>query len=331
MFRLVLIMLVTGSVLAPVALAQTATGTQTDATDLTTGTPMDNAGGGRVSARAPGKWVQAAITRHNNLTKARLRGPRFGESNTTEAELRFGDSSTTGSGTTGSGGLTDLLNLANQFLGGGASDLSGLLGGLTGSGTTTTGTSSSSSGTATSSSGTTIPPPLNGTSYTLEDLLALAQQYGGTQKTNNAGVKTSTTAQTQDSSSTGRTIAGRTFGGAIARLPKPEQRYQSITDLTEVGSNGTTTAEQSFRVRWTNAMLQTFFSAASVALQSSEFVTILQNFLEDTFGPLFCPQDDTEDDGSAAKWHDGGLVLALAGVGAPGVSPSGSVGGTASG
>lgn len=113
------------------------------------------------------------------------------------------------------------------------------------------------------------------TNYTLEDLIALGQAYENSlQKSNNAAGKSSVNTQA---------------GGAIARLPKPAQTAQSTTTTT---TTTPATTESSFAVRWTNAMLGTFFSALSVGFQSSTFITML----EDALRPLVLPGTENASD-----------------------------------
>ncbi|HPM23084.1 MAG TPA: hypothetical protein PLP66_04225 [Phycisphaerae bacterium] len=113
------------------------------------------------------------------------------------------------------------------------------------------------------------------TDYTLEDLIALGQAYENSQqKSSNAASRSSVNTQA---------------GGAIARLPKRAQTAQSTTTTTTTG-----TTESSFAVRWTNAILGTFFSALSVGFQSSAFITML----EDALRPLVLPGTENADDGN---------------------------------
>ncbi len=255
--------LVAVSVVAGLAVSGAAAQTQTQAaTDLSAATPQENAAGGSVSQRAPSTWVRAAITRHSDLQALRLTGPRFGQPNTEEASLRFSGNSTATSTTTG--GLGGLLDLLNQL--GGTGSLGNLVGGLTG------GTTGSTTG------GVTIPAPSNGSSYTLADLIALGQSVGGTQKTNNAPLATLPVDQTASKTgSVTQTRNGITYGGAIARLPKPEERFQSQV--------ATSQPTASFGTRWMTAMADTFFAAIALGMQSDAFVTAL----EDALRPLVLP------------------------------------------
>lgn len=276
------------------SLTQTSTQTQTtSATDLTTASPQENASGGRVAARAPGTWVQAAITRHSELMAQRLQGPRFGQQNTQEGQARGGTQAAT-TGQSGFGGLADLLRLATQF--GSTGSLSGLSGLLTG----TTGTTTGSTGG--------FPPPANGTSYTLEDLIRLGQMHGGGTPTptgtSTAGGSTAT------KTSTSQTNQQATPGGAIGRLPKPEQRVQQTTTSTPQ-------VQTDFKTRWANAMLQTFFSAVTLGLQSNQVI----GAIKDALRPLILPPAENNNGGNSGGSGNG------SGNGSGGGSGNGSGGG----
>jgi hypothetical protein len=228
------------------------------ASDLASATPQENASSSAVNQRAPGTWVRGAIARHTGLKGLRLTGPRFGQPNTEEADLRFGTGTGTTSTTDGLGGLLDLLNQV-----GGLGELGNLVGGLTGGttgGTDTTG----------------------GTNYTLADLIALGQSVGATSKSITADATSEAGGgATTKVGATTQTRYGRTYGGAIARLPKPEERYQTST---------TTTETTSFKTRWANAMAQTFFSAVALGFQSTAFIELLK----DSLRPLVLPQSQTD-------------------------------------
>ncbi len=261
------------------AMAQTTT---TVSTDLRSQTPTENLTG--AGSRSPGTWVRAAIARHIGLMGIRLTGPRFGEPNTEEAAARFGGGSSATGTNGGLSGLDALLNLASQF-GVDTSALGGLMGGTTGG-----------SGTVGGTTGGTIPPPSNGTNYTLEDLIRLGQMYEagsgmstGTQK----GVAgTMVTAQTSDDWT-------RDESGAVGRLPKPAYRLQGVSSLIPQ-----TTEELDFRTRWANSLLQTFFTVLSTGLTSSAMVTVIKDALR----PLMFPDVDSEgnDDGDGSGGDDSG-------------------------
>jgi hypothetical protein len=245
-----------------------------NSTDLSSATPQENAAGGSVSLRSPGTWVRGAITRHTGLQGIRLTGPRFGQPNTEEAQLRFGNNQSGTSSTTG--GLSGLLDLLNQVGGiGGLSNLdlgnlTNLAGGLTGTGGSTTGT-------------TTTGGSTDGASA-LADLIALGQTAGGTAKTANNALPSLPASQTPvKTGSLTQTRNGRTYGGAIARLPKPEERFQTSTPTTT-----TQPSEPSFGTRWLTAMTETFFSAVALGMQTPAFV----NALADALRPLVLPQSD---------------------------------------
>jgi len=258
--------------------ANAQTGDSTGATSLTESSPQENARSGSVSLRSPGTWVRGALSRHGELKGLRLTGPRFGQPNTEEAELRFGSSGSSSS--SGLGSLGSLLNLAGS-LGSGSTgaigDIGTLLGSLVGGGS---GSTSGSTTTGSGSGDVTIPPPSNGTSYTLQDLLALQDAYASQKSINSESDKTSTM-QSQDE---------QTFGGAIGRLPKAEDRFQTTTEEGD-----------SFKVRWANAMLQTMFSAVAVGFQSSPFIDALKDGLR----PLFYPPAEETADGDGSGDGDG--------------------------
>lgn len=239
--------------------------TTTTATSLADSTPQENVSGGSVALRAPGTWIQDALSRHAMLMAKRVNGPRFG--NSTDPNTQTNESaSSSGSGSSASAGsLTDLISSL-----GGTGTVGSLIGSLSGGSTTTSGSDSS------------------GTDSALAELLALAAQYGGTQQTKNAG----TTQATSIKSSTARSST-REFGGALGRLPKAEQLYQSSTTTTD-------TTDSSFRIRWSNAMLQTFFTALGIGLQTSQFVTVLKDALR----PLVYPTETESTDASNTDTTD---------------------------
>ncbi len=229
--------------------------------------------GTRIEGATPSSWVRAALTRHSNLMGQRLTGPRFGESNEAEAALRFNGG---GSSSSSAGGL---LGLANSFAStfGLSGGVESLLGGMAGgSGGTTSGSSGSGSGSGSS--------PTPDQLAQLEALMALAE--GNRQVMNGLGDDVGA-----ESANGFTESAGHQFGGALGRLTKPEQRFQQVEQETP------------FRIRWADAMLQTFFTSLTVGFQSNDFITIL----EDALRPLFpFPSDDDTDDGNADDGGDDG-------------------------
>jgi hypothetical protein len=256
--------------IAPTAGAQTTTSTGTNGD-----TAIQAVGG------TPGSWVRGALTRHSQLIGERVTGPRSGKMPT----LPTDNSSSSNSGTS----TNSLSSLLSSLGSGGLGDLTSLLGSLTGgnasTGTTgTTGTSGSS-------------PSTSGTS-SLADLIAsmaLAQganpTSSGTSKLLDAAQSTSPTTNAT-TGTLSATEVRKNFGGAIARLPKPEQRFQSTAPAT--------TTERSFGVRFLDATLQTVFTALTVGFQSSDFIT----FLEDQLRPLILPST-TDNSGSGSSNSDG--------------------------
>jgi hypothetical protein len=226
----------------------------------------------------------------------RLTGPRFGQPNTEEASLRFSGNSTATPTTTG--GLSGLLDLINQL--GGTSGLSDLVGGLTGS---TTGNATNTTGGTSTTNG----------SSALADLIALGQSVAGTQKAANSSAL-ATLPVDQTASKTGsvtQTRNGITYGGAIARLPKPEERFQSQV--------ATSQPTASFGTRWMTAMASTLFNAIALGMQSDAFVTALENALR----PLILPTASSTS-GSGSGSNSG------SGSGSGSGSNSGSNGGSSS-
>lgn len=154
---------------ASAALAQ-AQGSDSSGTNIADRTPRENVAPGNVAKRAPGSWVRSAIARHQNLINERLRGD-----GTDDEESQSPSGGTTG-GTTSSGGLlgglsgllsggglSDLLNLADQF----GINVPGLTGGTGGN---------TSGGTG----GTTLQDVQDaGAQDALAQLLALQQAMGG--------------------------------------------------------------------------------------------------------------------------------------------------------
>jgi hypothetical protein len=269
MFRILTAASIVLSLFVMAGAAQTQTGTA-----LTASTPQENAGGGGVSQRSPGTWIRAALARHNTLKGLRVNGPRFGQQNTTEVQAAQ-LAAATGNAATTTGGLGGLLDLVNQFTGGSGANLgnlTNLLGNLTGGSSTTTGGTSTTTGSTTS----------GGTNYTLADLIAMGQAAGGTQKSSTNAVVSQPAGQTASANnSTARTINGNTFGGAIGRLPKPEERFQTATTTTTQPAS-----TPKFGTRWVTAMTSTFFNAIALGMQSDAFITALENALR----PLILPQ-----------------------------------------
>lgn len=77
------------------------------------------------------------------------------------------------------------------------------------------------------------------------------------------------------------------FGISLSDLQNAKQTNttgDSTTKTSDSSQTTTATTETTpFRTRWANAMLSTLFSSLSVAVQSSSFITLL----EDAFRPLF--------------------------------------------
>jgi hypothetical protein len=268
---LIAVLVLTAVVVLPAAAQTSSTTTGTDATVLSNFAPQENAGGGSVSQRAPGTWVRGAITRHSGLQGLRLNGPRFGQPNTEEAQLRFGasQSSSSSSGTSGtdlssllslfnqSGGIASLANLANS---GNLSNLINSLTGNTGSSTSTTGGMSAADAAA------------------LQNLIALGQSVGGTAQANNAALPSQPAGQMSSKTGTMQTNNPYAFGGAIARLPKAADRFQTTT-TTQPSST------PKFGTRLLTALTETFFNSIALAMSTPAFVTVLENALRPLVQP----------------------------------------------
>jgi len=227
-------------------------------------TPTENASRGSVRDRAPGTWITAARERHQTINNARVNAARGGERAGTFDGYDT-DGETTTSDSSSSGGLSDLLDLLNQLGGiGSIGDLEDLLGNLTGgSSSTTIGGSSTTGGT-----------------MTIEDLLRLEEQLLGG----------SSSSSSSKSSSRAQSLETRDGSGAIGRLPKIESRAQTSDD------------DRKFVARWAESMVDTFFTALAVGMQSRDFI----NFLEDQLRPIFFPSS-TDDDSDESSGSGGGI------------------------
>lgn len=296
MKRIFFVTLLTSAVLAWPAQAQSdGSGSDGGTSDagLADRSPLENARGGRVSERAPGNWVREAIARHNGFIDERVNAPRSGNQPNNES-ASGGGASASSSGS----GLSGLAGLADQFLGG-LGSLGGLssIGSMLGGGGARTGTTTGTTGTtgAAGSSGMTI-----------EDLLALRDAMAAAEGESVVnGVQINKSDQRQQSQSTSQ------FGGAIARLPKAEDRFQETTE------------ERKFGARLLEAWADTLFAALTLGFQSNSFVDLIKDGLR----PLILPavSDGTDagaDDGSGDGTGDGS---GDGDTGGSGDSPGGSV------
>jgi hypothetical protein len=201
-------------------------------------------------SRAPGLWVQAALSRHIEIQNERLRGGGTEPNEPPTPEPL--PTPENGSGLLGSlGSLTGLLGGNLGSLG----DLGGLLGGTTG----TTGSTGPATG-----------------GMSVADLLALAEAAG----VDTSGVSGTAGSDAVQKSSTSkslynqtRTIAGQTYGGAIGRLSKPEDRFQETQE------------ERKFTARLLEGWATAFIAAVTLGFQSDFFIEALK----DTFRPLLAP------------------------------------------
>lgn len=253
---LIVVLVIGGS-----AWAQTA-----DPLDLAAGTPAENVTSGRVSARAPGTWVRAAIARHNEWMGLRVTGPRFGVGPSKalggvgETSADQGATETT-DGTTG--GLGDLTGLLGSL--GSLGDLTSVVTGLTGGSSTTTGTT-------------------DGMDPRLAALLELRDAAAGNNKSITDMAQDIEPVSGSDKADLTRQAGRYTFGGAIARLPKPEERFQDVQE------------ERKFLPRLLESWTTTFLTALSVGFQSQDFI----DFLKDALRPLILPPaaSGTDTDGT---------------------------------
>lgn len=162
-------------------------GTTTTANQNTNGAVLGNLPSQNLKTapnRRPGLTVQQAIARHRGLIGDRVNDSRSGANNNRNSTNTSTTGTNTSTGTTNSaGGLGDLSSLLTLF-GLGGSDLSGLLstvlGGSSGTGTTTGDTASTDTSTQSGQVDLSNFTPANGTEFTLEDLIRLRDLTDGT-------------------------------------------------------------------------------------------------------------------------------------------------------
>jgi len=235
--------------------AQAQTVTSTSSTDT----------GFALSGGTPGSWVRAALTRHKTYINERVNARRSGTSNTSQSQSASASSS--------SGSLSSTLNLTNllnQFAGSYASlgSISGLSSLLGGQGTSTAG----------STQGTDLA------SYIYA--LAASRNAGAT------GTKTGPQATINGTMPSNDTTTPS--GGALARLPKAEQLYQSQNTTT-------TTDDRKFTARLLDSWAQTFFAALTLGFQQSDFIKVLKDALR----PLIVPTSSTGQNSSGSGGSSG--------------------------
>ena len=191
-----------------------------------------------------------------------LKQERLSEAGTSQSANGNG-TSTSGTSTNA---LSSLLSLAGGSLGGVSSSLGGLLGG------TTTGTSTGTTTGTGTSTGTT-----GGSQYTLDDLI----------RWRDTGVLTSGGNQSKPIASDVTTPASDDI---VAQFAKSALTAQSTTPVTET----------KFRVRLTNSLLSSFFTAMTFGMQSSSFI----NTLKDALRPLI-PKATTSDNTGGSGTGEG--------------------------
>lgn len=243
--------------------------------------PQDRVSGGAVRARAPGLTVQAAITRHTELTNARVNAARGGG--------QAGTSNSSGSGSsTSSSGLGSLTGLLGQLgLGDSLSGLASLIPGVSNTDLSTLGQGTlDAESTTTNSSGDATDPRL---------AALLALKNGSTSQDVEA---TSDSAKTTTRAQTNRAYQ---YGGGFSRLTKYEDRAQTtssnsdstLTDLLN-SLTGTTTDPnnpQSFRSRLLAGWSTAFFGALTYGFSQTQFQTLIKNILT----PLILPRTTSGD------------------------------------
>ena len=92
-------------------------------------------------------------------------------------------------------------------------------------------------------------------------------------------------------------------------MANQKQKEDSLADsvsLPKSSSRAQTSGQQEerrFVARWADAMLSTFFTAATVAFQTPDFIDLLK----DAFRPFLFPQNGTDEgDGSGSDGGQGG-------------------------
>jgi len=241
--------------------------------------PQDRVSGGSVRARAPGRTVQAAITRHSALIDARVNAARGGGQSGTSNTSGAGGSTGSGSGS-GLGSLSDLLGqlgLGDSLVG-----LASLFPGLTGAALSTLGQGTlDSKSTTTDTSGDATDPRLTP---------LLASKNGGTRQDVEA------TSDSNKSTTRAQTNRAYQYGGGLSRLTKFEDRAQTTSDSTLTDSLSSLTGiatdpnnPQSFRSRLMARWSAAFFDALAYGFSQTQFQTLIKNILT----PLILPRTAT--------------------------------------
>jgi len=248
-----------------------------------------------LSGGTPGSWVRAALTRHKTYINERVNARRSGTSNTRQSQSASGSSSSNSSSST-----LDLTNLLSQFAGsyGSLGSISGLSSLLGGQGTSTSG------------------------SIQGMDLASYIYALAASRNSGTTGTKTGTQATINGTTPSNDTTTPS--GGALARLPKAEQLYQS--------QSTTTTDDRKFTARLLDSWAQAFFTALTLGFQQSDFIKILKDALR----PLIVPTSSTGQNsggsgGSSGTGGSSGSGGSQTGDGIENLSPPSGTGGTGGG
>lgn len=252
-----------------VAAAQTETNDET----LSDRTPQENVQSAALQERSPGAIIRAAIARHSGLINDRVRNRGADAAEEAAANADSGGSTSSSSST--DAGLGDLLSsltggalsadTINAFTGllgsdGISSLLSGGVSTLLGSGSTTTASAGSSTNGTSSTTSTSGATPTAAQQSSLEQLLALRDQFAGG-------------SQSKAIQASGDANAGR---APVSQSAKTAQRSQT--------NGGDDDEEPSFRVRLYNSWLSTIFTAVTAGFRTRDFIDSLKDALRPALG-----------------------------------------------
>ena len=266
--------LIVGSLVVPAGAQVRNTDTTTQS--LADNPPAVNVRGGAVRERAPGRIVDAARSRHVELSRERLAAQR---SRDTSSLATFDPTAAGGSsfsnllGGASSGLLNTLLGsgLAGSLTGGSGGGLS--FGNLVGGNRGTTG--GSSAGTSGTTGGTSNLPP---------EVIQMLQAFGIDPGSLNMKANNAATAQSKN------------------------------PVLTRQTSNPPIQEEPRFVVRWADAMLSTLFTAVTVGFAQQSFIDLLKSGIKAMIEPFTVPTDATADsNGSQSDGESSGGDTASSG------------------